>query len=335
MLVFPDVRCQPLLCTQFGEFVLQCRCYCEEKYALLSFTSLFHTFGKNLAKCKRLKELEVVNAYSRTRVSDQGQESYDCSYSYALISALTPMLEKDRLQIFKLRSGGLPSGFCCGPAVLSRGETHDGEVIAYFLEALLSCTKLHTLDILAIQSPANNLVEISNDVSEELQQSQKPVNLKGLHLRLEPGILRQIPERFGFVPFVGHFTSCHSLESIYLEFNNLLWGEEENLKQVKCLLQSQTKLSSVELHFGGLRADERIFEMIEGCARQNLCKLDLLTISRLENVETDQLFQLLDDLVEAGLNVREDSTGYEQGSRPGDHVDVECLTVERSSHKDN
>lgn len=32
--------------------------------------SLFHAFGKNLARCKKMTELEVVNAYVETRVGD-------------------------------------------------------------------------------------------------------------------------------------------------------------------------------------------------------------------------------------------------------------------------
>ena len=221
--------------------------------------------------------------------------------NYALISALTQALvrTKDTLKSFKFSVGGDPIGFSASPWVLSRGETHDGEVWEYFLVALLSCTNLHSLDIGAIGGQANDLGELIPEAIQSLQSCQKPVNLKNLCLQLHP--LDRDPIRSEFVPFMTHFTECHSLENITLDLNEILWRKEGNLEQVDALLKNQRNLSSIYLSFDGLNDDIGAFEMVEGWARHHRHNLDLLSINQLWGIDENRYNELRDDLRNVGM----------------------------------
>ena len=104
-----------------------------DKFGLMQ--GLFQMLAKNLANCKMLQELGVVNCCIEHRHHRERPWEYVGSamtFCYALISALRPTLKKrkDTLESFKYRVGGIQAGFDFS-VLSSRDETHDGQVILW------------------------------------------------------------------------------------------------------------------------------------------------------------------------------------------------------------
>ncbi|KAL7525332.1 hypothetical protein ACHAWF_001313 [Thalassiosira exigua] len=316
--------CFPVLATQLAHAHSLESLKLDMAGALSSFNSndaapvdtviVVELFGRNLAKCDKLKDISF-------------QVPYHC-YCPVLVKdfmlAVTPTLKKrendlHRIEFFIAQSPG-------DRDVENSIREQFRDVAVNFFRRVLCCTCLHRLAIYLAHSELLSSALLNAPLDENYldgtysnvggsTKRQKLVptygNHKNMrHLSLElygmywgsHGESQQLKESNALLD---HFSDCTKLNDFVLGFPPIIWNE--NLNRVTNLIKRNEKLSTLEFSFGRLKDnDGKMVDWLRGIVVDGeKCKISRLKIIRLFEVPGKRLYSLVQALQNAGGRIEE------------------------------
>ncbi|KAL7466763.1 hypothetical protein ACHAXS_007050 [Conticribra weissflogii] len=206
---------------------------------------LYENFGSNLSKCKKLKDIQLIN-------SGVGRSSSDWLYSVAMLRALLPTLEKRKgeLHSFDVYFAGNPSD----PLYERYLSTTGIDTALDFFVRVLSMERLTTLGISITDSNShlNSLVQAAVKLSSNVEW-RKPTCLETLKISFtRVGTLGRddiSPELRSGSPLLNFFSRCDNLKNLFLEMPSECWEGGENIHALKNLLRNKLGISSLTISF--------------------------------------------------------------------------------------
>lgn len=211
---------------------------------------IIRAFGRNLTRCKKLKELFVINDGSAVDPNAVGRAVFltENYCSIGLMQALTPtlMMRKNDLEAlsFDIR----------GRATDIELESRDGcQIATAFFSAILSATRLKHLEIEVNLSPL-----LMNSLMEAASRGLNANNVRGLkHLKLhfeethmQPRMLQPV------VPLIEHFSHCESVRLMQLKIPREWWSERGLFRAFAQLIHNKHRLFSLSCEFNGYRDED-------------------------------------------------------------------------------
>mmetsp|Transcript_10875 Transcript_10875/g.23018 ORF Transcript_10875/g.23018 Transcript_10875/m.23018 type:complete len:459 (+) Transcript_10875:83-1459(+) len=259
---------------------------------------LYENFGSNLSKCKKLKEIELIN-------SGVGRSSNDWLYSVALLRALLPTLEKRRkdLHTLDIYLAGTPSDPLHERYLSTRGI----DTALDFFVRVLSLERLTTLGISITDSNSHlsALIEAAMQLSSNVE-IRKPTFINSLRISFtRVGTLGRndiSPELRIAAPLLDFFSQCDNLKNVFLEMPSECWDGGENIQALSNLLRNKVEITSLTISFSccpdrngkilGLLADFLVQSNSNNVA---LSRFSIFGILNADKSDVDGLKLLLDD----------------------------------------
>lgn len=275
-----------------------------------SLVKSLELFGRNLARCKKLKELVIFV-----------DERYSPSLVRVLVLALTPALTHQRyvMRQIKLNITGSPID---SEALSVQLETLHPAAIDFF-HSILCCPELLSLSINIPYSSylTNSLMDAARQISPwEKHAFQKQTMLGGgsdlqrlclclcgVHWYSDLTVQDEGQYLEGAEILLEHFSTCTQIEDVKLGMSSNIWNSK--LEVVAKLLHNKPKLSALAFIFGHYSDhDEHILELLKDCVMDketNMYKLADLQVRNLNQVNGKRWFILIRDIKDAGGDIKQ------------------------------
>lgn len=300
----------------------------DDEDTTMNFEPLILLFGRNLARCKKLKELSICFT-----------GNYFPSGMRELMQALTPTLIKQgnvmREIEFSIENWDAGDDF-------EETDMPLHTVAVNFFLAILSCPDLQLLGVNVPHSSrlTNALLDAANQIAPQKHQSKKQKiwvgsALQRLSLELygmydKGGVVRMVDDDDPYLEGAGmlleHFSECTQIQEISLGMPSYAW--KVYLDKVTSLLNGKP-LSTLSFTFGSYKDhDEKVLGLINKLVmnkESNKCKIADLQLHSLKNVNGKHFFELVQDIINAGGDFEE---FYVYDSNDIDQILCEYLKAE-------
>lgn len=206
---------------------------------------MFSIFGMNLANCRKLKELTLIN---KSRKDERGrfydynpdpdEEDEGTLYSTTLLEAITPTIinRRDDLERLTIEISGDPTN---QPDEYDSDDSDDEEddsdsqVANDFFAAVLATKSLIKL---SIDVDRLNVINELLKVAGKQYTNLKKLKTLDLTLALDENRDEVQPADIQSVtPLLKYFSDCHSLQSIHIKVPREAWGDVGSLSALRNL----------------------------------------------------------------------------------------------------
>mmetsp|Transcript_11665 Transcript_11665/g.21552 ORF Transcript_11665/g.21552 Transcript_11665/m.21552 type:complete len:354 (+) Transcript_11665:436-1497(+) len=260
---------------------------------------LIELFGRNLARCKKLKDLRIYCV-----------EKFCVDLMRDLVVALTRTIQNQSNLMckFGFYIASPPDREAVSREQLNPLRSLDFAAIDFF-DAILSCAGLSSLEISLAHS-----FSLSHALLEAVKQAQstKTPSFSKLHrLILALDLCMHAPptlegEGVQYLQsaniLLENFSDCQQIRHVNLSLPSSIWTN--NIRAVRGMLCDKPDLSSLSLFFGDCDdSDENILQLLEDCIvkkENSNYEKARLQFQHLSRVNGNRLFNLMQNIKDAG-----------------------------------